>query len=67
LVGETPEVKVAKSQIALIGKSDMQGMSAYDAGAALLSIPSPLIQLIAQRHSFVKHGEHNPVLTAPKP
>jgi hypothetical protein len=67
LIGDDePVVRVAKSQLALIGKADMAGMSAFDAGAALLSIPGPLIQLIAQRHNFIKHGEHVIHLTGPK-
>jgi len=66
LVGETPEVQLAKSQISMIGKQDMAGMTAFDAATALLSVPTPLIQLLARRHSEVKHGEQHPGLTAPQ-
>jgi hypothetical protein len=66
LVGETSEVKTAKSQISLIGKNEGTGMTAFDLGAALLSVPGPLIALLARRHSEVKHGRVHPLLTGPK-
>jgi hypothetical protein len=66
LVGETPEVKTAKSQLALIGKNDMAGMTSFDASAALLSVPSPLIQLVAQKHDSTKDGGLHPMLRGPK-
>jgi hypothetical protein len=56
LIGETPETQVAKSQIALIGRQDGKGMTAFDLSAALLSVPSPLIKLLAKKHSLHKHG-----------
>src|ERR1700680_1093034 len=59
LVDETPEVKMAKSQLALISKQDGAGMSSFDLGAALLSVPGPLIQLVARLHSTRKHGAHH--------
>ena len=67
LVGETPEVQKAKSVIALLGKLDMAGMNAFDAGAAPIALVHPLFQLLARRHSKVKHGGHGHAqLTAPK-
>ena len=67
LVGEEdPAVKLAKSQLALIGKNDMQGMSAFDAGASLLSVPGPLIQMVARLHSGTKENGHAPHLRAPR-
>jgi hypothetical protein len=65
LVGETPEVQKAKSQVQLIATHDMAGMTAFDAGAALISIPHPLIQLVARMHSGTKPGGHAPHLRAP--
>lgn len=66
LVGETPEVKLAKAQIQLISKRDGAGMSAWDLGAGLLSVPGPVIQALARAHNMVKHGEVHPGLTGPK-
>ena len=62
---DDPTVKVAKGQLDLFGKNDMAGMSAFDAGAALLSVPGPLIQSIARAHSGTKAGGHSPQLRAP--
>jgi hypothetical protein len=59
-------VKIAKSQIDLIGKSDLAGMTAFDAGVGLLSIPGPLIQKVAQMHDQTKEGGMHPKLRAPK-
>jgi hypothetical protein len=67
LVGETPEVQKAKSVIALLGKSDMAGMNAFDAGAAPIALVHPLFQLLARRHSVYKHGgKGHAMLTPPK-
>jgi hypothetical protein len=66
LVGETPEILKAKSQISLVGKSSGEGMTAFDLGVALLNIPGPVIQVLARLHSTQKHGEHHAALTAPK-
>jgi hypothetical protein len=56
LIGETPEVKVAKSQLALIGRQGGSGMTAFDLAGALLSVPSPVIKVLAKKHSAHKHG-----------
>ena len=67
LVPDEPAVEQAKSQIKLIGQRDLAGMTAFDAGSALIAIIHPLFQLLARRHSAVKHGgHHNPMLTGPK-
>ena len=67
LVGETPEVLKAKSQLALIGRNEGQGMSAWDLAAGLLSVPTPLIKMLARLHSTAKHkGEHHAGLTIPR-
>jgi len=66
LIGETPEITVAKSQLSMIGRHEGQGMTAYDLGAALLSVPTPLVQLIARLHSGNKQDGHAPHLRAPK-
>lgn len=60
-------VKRAKAQLALISKSTGAGMSAFDLAAALIAVPTPLIQLVARLHSQVKHnGEHHAALTGPQ-
>jgi hypothetical protein len=67
LVGDDDSiVKIGKSQISMIGKNDGENMSAFDLAAALLSIPGPLIQLVARLHSGTKDGGHAPHLRAPK-
>jgi hypothetical protein len=62
LIGETPEIQRAKSQIALLSKSDGQGMSAFDLSAALLNIPGAVIQSLARKHSQTAwpHFSSNP-------
>ena len=66
LIGETPEVKLAKSQLARVGKHHGSGMSAADLGVALLNIPTQVIQAVARAHSGTKDGGHGPQLRAPK-
>ena len=66
LVPGEPAAEQAKSQIKLIGQRDLAGMTAFDAGAALVAICHPLFQLLARRHQYVKHGEHHPTLTGPR-
>jgi hypothetical protein len=67
LIGkEDPSVKLADSQLQLISRNQMAGMSAFDAGVALLNIPGPMIQSLARAHNFVKHGEHVVHITGPK-
>jgi hypothetical protein len=65
LVPDEPAAKQAKSQIAIIGQNELSGMTAFDAGAALVAIVHPLFQALARRAQFVKHGEHHPTLTGP--
>jgi hypothetical protein len=67
LIGDDDRaVQVAKSQLALIAKNDGAGMTAWDIGAALLSIPSPLIQKLTRMHAVVKHGHQTVTLTGPR-
>jgi hypothetical protein len=66
LIGETPEIQRAKSQISIVGKSEGVGVTAFDLGVALLNIPNPVIQALARKHSEVKHGRIHPALTGPK-
>jgi hypothetical protein len=66
LLGDDPVIKTAKSQLELIGKHDMSGMSAFDAGASLLAMTGPIVQKIARLHSETKHGERVIHLTPPK-
>jgi len=67
LGNEDPAVQKAKSQVALIGHSEGQGMTAFDLGAGLISIPGPLIQKLARLHSGTKDGGHSPSRRAPNP
>jgi hypothetical protein len=67
LLGDDTVVKTAKSQLDLIGKFNMSGMTAFDCGVALLSVPSPIIAEIARAHSGTKDSGHAPHLRAPKP
>lgn len=64
---DEPIVKQAKARIQLIGQNDLSGMTAFDAGASLILMIHPLMQLLARLHSFHKHGAHHPVLTGPLP
>jgi hypothetical protein len=66
LIPDEPAAKQAKSQIGLIGQNEMSGMTAFDAGAALIAIINPLFQTLARRNSSRRHGGHNPNLTAPR-
>jgi hypothetical protein len=66
LGNDDPAVKTAKSQLDLVGRHDGEGMTSFDLGAALLSVPGPLIQKISRLHSEYKHGRVHPILTAPK-
>lgn len=67
LIGETPETKLAKSQLALVGKQDGSGMSLADLLVALINIPAASIRAVARAHSEVKHDRRvHPKLTAPK-
>ena len=67
LIGETPETKLAKSQLALVGKQDGSGMSLADLLVALINIPAASIRAVARAHSEVKHdGRVHAKLTAPK-
>ena len=67
LIGETPEIQRAKAQISLVGRNNLEGMSAFDAGVALLNIPGPVIQALARLHSEHKYGGAiHAKLTAPK-
>jgi hypothetical protein len=67
LVGdEDPAVKIAKSQLSMIGRHEGQGMTAYDLAASLLSVPTPLIHIVARLHSGNKQDGHAPHLRAPK-
>jgi len=63
---DDPTVKIAKSQLDLIGKFGMANMTGFDSGVALLSVPGPLIQAIAKAHSGTKDGGHAPHLRAPR-
>jgi hypothetical protein len=72
---QEPVVQTARAQFALVAKLGGKGMSAWDLGAALISIPHPLLQLVARLHSKVKHqqqaaapqGEEQPGGGAPAP
>ncbi len=66
LVPGEPAAEQAKSQIKLIGQRDLAGMTAFDAGAALIAIIHPLFLLLARRHNLYKHGEHVAHLTGPR-
>jgi hypothetical protein len=67
LIGkEDPSVKLADSQLQMISKNQMQGMSAFDAAVALLNIPGPMIKTLARKHSEHKHGTIVAHLTGPK-
>lgn len=66
LPDDEPAIKVAKSQLKLLSAHTGQGMSAADLSAALISVPAPVIKLLARKHSFVKHGENHPLRTGPK-
>jgi hypothetical protein len=65
LLGEDdPAVKLAKAQLQLVSTRDMAGMSLFDAGAALLGVPGPLIQKIARLHSMTHPDGPSPQLRA---
>jgi hypothetical protein len=51
-----PQIEQAKSQLKLIGTRDGAGMNLFDFAAALIAIPSKLLQTTARLHSIAKHG-----------
>jgi hypothetical protein len=61
-----PEILRAKSQIALVAKTEMANMSAFDAGVFLIAVTHPLFQLLARRHSGTKKNGHSVQLRAPE-
>ena len=68
LVGDSDtSVKLAKSQLALIGQHNGSGMSVADLMIALINLVGPPINSVARAHSGTKEGGHSPQLRAPKP
>lgn len=66
LLGEDdPAVKLATSQIQLVGKNGGAGMSVLDLMAALINIPGPVIQSVARAHSMAHPDGMSPKLRAP--
>jgi len=56
LIGETPETRVAKSQLAMLAKRSGAQMTAFDLASALLVVPAPVIRDLAKKHSAHKHS-----------
>lgn len=65
LGNDEPAVKVAKSQIQLVGKNNGSGMTVLDLMVALINIVNPPIAAVARSHSGTKEGGHGPHLRAP--
>ncbi len=66
LIGEDPTVKVAKSQLAIVGKSDGEGMTVESLMIALHQIVAPVIQSAARQHNDTKPtGPGHPLLSGP--
>lgn len=67
LIGDDePAIKIAKSQLALVGQQDAQGMTLLDVGVALQNIVHAPLQAIARAHSGTKPGGHSVQLRAPR-
>jgi hypothetical protein len=67
LVGDDdPAVKVAKSQLDLVGKHDGENMTVLDMMIALQNIVHVPLQSVARAHSGTKESGHSPRLRAPK-
>lgn len=66
LIGNDKTIQIAKSQLALIGKHDGEGMTAVDLMIALQNIPYPVIQSIARGHNGTKEGGHSAKRRPPK-
>jgi len=65
LIGDQDPVKVAKNQLAIVGKSDGENMTVLDLNVALHQIVAPVIQAVARAHSGTKEGGHSPQLRPP--
>jgi hypothetical protein len=57
LIGEyIPEVKMAKSQLALVGRANGRGMTLMDLAVVLLQIPGPALQALARQYAETHDG-----------
>jgi hypothetical protein len=67
LVGEDdPTVKMAKSQLGLVGRHDAEGMTVLDLLVALQNIPHAPLQAVARAHDRTKEGGMHPKLRGPR-
>lgn len=65
LIGDDQSVKVAKSQLDLVKKTDGAGMNLLDFGVMMTQIMYAPNQAVARAHQGTKAGGHSPVLSAP--
>jgi hypothetical protein len=57
LIGEyIPEVKTAKSQLALVGRANGRGMNLADLAIVLLQVPGPPLQALARQYAETHDG-----------